>query len=154
MSVEENTMKRIQTYIKKITFSSFENRSFSNEIIVSVFKHLVLKGLLNNEDSMPKDSIVNCSFCVKRLIKLLSTEAVVRRCSEKKLFLAISRNSHKNTCARVSFLIKLPNTCNFIKKDTLAQVFSCKFCERFKNTSVYRTAPVTAGKSNFKSFED
>ena len=43
MSVEENTMKTIQTYIKKITFSSFENRSFSNEIIVSVFKHLVLK---------------------------------------------------------------------------------------------------------------
>ena len=24
--------------------------------------------------------------------------------------------------------------CNFIKKETLAQVFSCKFCEIFKNT--------------------
>ena len=24
--------------------------------------------------------------------------------------------------------------CNFIKKDTLAQVFSCEFCEIFKNT--------------------
>ena len=24
--------------------------------------------------------------------------------------------------------------CNFIKKETLAQVFSCEFCEIFKNT--------------------
>ena len=24
--------------------------------------------------------------------------------------------------------------CNFIKKETLAQVFSCEFCENFKNT--------------------
>ena len=31
-------------------------------------------------------------------------EAVVRRCSVKKVFLKISRNSQENTCARVSFL--------------------------------------------------
>ena len=24
--------------------------------------------------------------------------------------------------------------CNFIKKETVAQVFSCEFCEIFKNT--------------------
>ena len=35
----------------------------------------------------------------------------------------------------VSFLIKLLALgCNFIKKETLAQVFSCEFCEIFKNT--------------------
>ena len=34
-------------------------------------------------------------------------EAVARRCSVKKVFLKISQNSEKNTCARVSFLIKL-----------------------------------------------
>ena len=35
----------------------------------------------------------------------------------KKVFLEISQNSQKNTCARVSFLIKLgAETCNFIKK--------------------------------------
>ena len=27
----------------------------------------------------------------------------------------------------------MPRACNFIKKGTLAQVFSCKFCEIFKN---------------------
>ena len=26
-----------------------------------------------------------------------------------------------------------PEACNFIKKETLAQVFSCEFCEIFKN---------------------
>ena len=34
-------------------------------------------------------------------------EAVVQRCSVKKAFLEISQNSQENTCARVSFLIKL-----------------------------------------------
>ena len=28
----------------------------------------------------------------------------------------------------------MPKACNFIKKETLAQVFSCEFCEIFKNT--------------------
>ena len=27
-----------------------------------------------------------------------------------------------------------PKSCNFIKKEALAQVFSCKFCEISKNT--------------------
>ena len=35
------------------------------------------------------------------------TEAVVQRCSVKKVFLAISQNSQENNCARVFFLIKL-----------------------------------------------
>ena len=38
---------------------------------------------------------------------LKSTEAVVQRYSVKKLFLEVSQNSQKNTCARVPFLIKL-----------------------------------------------
>ena len=50
------------------------------------------------------------------------SEAVVQRCSVK----------------------KLPETCNFIKKETLAQVFSCEFCEISKNTFVYRTPLVAA----------
>ena len=36
-----------------------------------------------------------------------------QRCSMKKVFLEISQNSQKNTCARASFLIKL-QACNFI----------------------------------------
>ena len=43
------------------------------------------------------------------------------------MFLEISHNLQKNTCARVSFF-------NFTKKEALAQVFSCEFCEILKNT--------------------
>ena len=63
----------------------------------------------------------------------------------KKVFLNISQNSQENTCARVSFLIKLQaRPCNFSKKETLAQVFSCEFCEISKNTFFYRTPLVAA----------
>ena len=52
------------------------------------------------------------------------------------MFLEISQNSQENTCARVSFLIKL-QASGLIKKEALAQVFSCfaKFCKISKNTS-------------------
>ena len=64
----------------------------------------------------------------------LQTEAVVRWCSAKKVFIEISQNSQENTCARVSFSIKLQaSACHFIKKETLAEVFSCEFCKISKN---------------------
>ena len=76
---------------------------------------------------------------------MIYPEAVAQRCSVKKVFLEISQNSQENTCARVSFFIKLQAAaCNFIKKETLAQVFSCEFCEISKNTFFYRTPPVAA----------
>ena len=58
------------------------------------------------------------------------------KCSVKKVFLEISQNSQENSCARVA--------CNFIKKETLAQVFSCEFYEISKNTFFYRTPLVAA----------
>ena len=39
--------------------------------------------------------------------------------------------------------------CNFIKKETLTQVFSCDFCEIAKNTFSYRTTPVAASVMRF-----
>ena len=57
------------------------------------------------------------------------SEAATRGVLCKKMFLEISQNSQESTCARVSILI------NFIKKEALAQVFSCEFCEISKNTS-------------------
>ena len=64
----------------------------------------------------------------------LIIEAVAQRCSVKKVLLEISQNSQENTCGRVSFLIKL----------TLAQVFSCEFCEISKNTFFHRPSLVAA----------
>ena len=50
----------------------------------------------------------------------------------------------KHQC-QISFLIKLQakaKACNFMKKETLAQLFSCEFWDIFKNTILYRTPPV------------
>ena len=37
-----------------------------------------------------------------------------------------------------------PEACKFFKKETLALVFSCEFCEIFKDTFFYRSPPVAA----------
>ena len=37
-----------------------------------------------------------------------------------------------------------PQVCSFIKKETLAQVFPCEFCEISKNTVFYRASLVAA----------
>ena len=41
----------------------------------------------------------------------ITLEAVVQRCSVKKVFLKISQNLQEKTCARVPFLIKLQVLC-------------------------------------------
>ena len=63
---------------------------------------------------------VNIKFLLKKAYEILKhqgnvrcrivssgTEAVVWRCSVKKVFLEISQNSPENSCARASFLIML-----------------------------------------------
>ena len=81
-------------------------------------------------------------------------EAVARTCSVKHLFLEMSQNSQENTCAKVSFLIKLQaSVCSFVKRETLAQVFSCEFCKISKNTFSYRTPSVAVFKIIYSYFE-
>ena len=53
------------------------------------------------------------------------TEAGHQRCSLRK---GVLRNFAKLTGKH------RPQSCNFIKKETLAQVYSCEFCEISKNT--------------------
>ena len=67
-------------------------------------------------------------------VQYLLSEAVVPRCSIKKLFLESSQNSKENTSVRVSFLIK----------GLLAQILSCEFCEIFKNNFFHGTPSVAA----------
>ena len=62
------------------------------------------------------------SISLASFLNIRIPEAVVRTCSVK----------------------KLPEACNFIKKETLAQVFSCEFCEIFKNTFFHGTPLVAA----------
>ena len=66
------------------------------------------------------------------------SEAVVRRCSLKKVLLEISQNSQENMCQSLFF--------NKVEKETLAQLFSCEFCENSKNTFFDRTPLVAASE--------
>ena len=78
-------------------------------------------------------------FCqVQRNIYL---EAAARGALRKKVFLKISQNSHENTRApfnNVSLFFKYQglffNNVAGLKKETLAQAFSCEFCQISKNT--------------------
>ena len=61
------------------------------------------------------------------------------------MFLTIWQNSQENTCARVSFLIKIQAlACNLIKNETLAQTLSCEFREIFKNNFFTENLRTTA----------
>ena len=70
----------------------------------------------------------SCLFCSSFPESLQFLETVAQICSVKKVFLEISQN-----------LGDLRQACNFIKKETLANVFSCKFCKISKNTFLHRT---------------
>ena len=66
------------------------------------------------------------------------------------MFLKTLQNSQKNTCARVSLLIKLQaSACNFNKEEALAQVFFCEINEIPKNTICYRTPLLNASVKVF-----
>ena len=58
----------------------------------------------------------------------------LQRSSIKKVFLEIWQNSQESTCARASFnKVAGMRPANVIVKETLAQGYSSKFCEIFKN---------------------
>ena len=78
--------------------------------------------------------------------KINITKAVTQMCSAKKVFLKLSQNSQENTCVRVSFLVKLQALDSGI-------LFSCEFCEIFKNTFFHRT-PLVAASDNLKNFKN
>ena len=83
--------------------------------------------------------------------KKICSEAVGQRCSVKTTFLEISQNSQENTCARVPFLRKLQVWgLQLYQKETLAQAFSCEFCEISRNTFYYRTPLLAASENSIK----
>ena len=80
------------------------------------------------------------------VLKVLGNKkAVTQSYSVKNVFLKISQNSQKKNLRQNLFFNKVAGaTCNFIKKEALSQVFSCEFCEIFKNSFFYRTPPLAA----------
>ena len=73
------------------------------------------------------------------------TEAVFQRCSVKKDGLIKFDKIHRKTPVPESL-----QACNFIKKETLTQVFPCEFFKIFKNTYCYRTPLVATSEFDNK----
>ena len=69
------------------------------------------------------------------------------------MFLKISQNLQENICVSLIFNKLLSLTCNFIKKEALAQVFSCEFCEISKNTFFTEHVWATASVSCFNKLK-
>ena len=63
-------------------------------------------------------------YCFNMLSHMDRQERFIGGVLQEKMYLKILQSSKENTCARVSFLLKLQvDICNFIKKESLGQVF-------------------------------
>ena len=92
--------------------------------------------------------MVSFIFHGKGNLFMLRGRSIHRRCSvKKKMFLKISQNPQESSGASASFLIKLQAlACNFIEKETQEQMFSCEFCEIFKNNFSAEHNPATVSR--------
>ena len=84
-------------------------------------------------DSSNRQKLNGCSF---QQVLQQNSEAVVQRCSVKKVLLKISQNLQENACARVAFLIKFSRLWH--------RCFLVNFAKVFKSTFFYRTPSVVA----------
>ena len=103
-------------------------------------KALYLTWIYDNEKS---------HFHVKFTASKLSNYAILKT-AENECEILQSRSSRlKGFCKKgvlKHFAKFRPHVCNFIKKETLAQVLSCEFCEVSKNTFCYRTPLMAASE--------
>ena len=106
-----------------------------NEVISSLFADT--RTLITFYINDPSWAFIKRAFSVQEHFMNI-TEAVAQSCSVKK---DVLRNFARFTGKH---LYQSLQACNVIKKETLARVFSCEFCEISKSTFFYRTPPVTA----------
>ena len=109
---------------------------------------------ISNNQVISKNYFYSSSVSQKRITPKLfsknarSTEkakAATVGALQEKLFFKISRNSQKTHVSESLFLIKLQT----LEQVTLAHVFSCEFCEIFKNTFFTEHFRTTASEIAF-----
>ena len=87
--LEKNKLNKIYTNLFGKNLSQWNNIAWANMV------------------NIPVKRIYRCILLLSWVYNYQNIEAVVKRCSAKKVFLEISQNSQENTCANASFLIKL-----------------------------------------------
>ena len=105
-------------------------------IVCQILSYKQKKKVLKNANKLKVANIfINQGFCYETVHhrkelwqedKRLS-EAFARSCSIRKGILRNFTKFHRKTP------VPRPDACNFIKKETMVQVFSCEFCEISKN---------------------
>ena len=86
-------------------------------------KDLIVNNLSRNRFTVTRsDTFQMFHIPINKIPKDLTAEAVIRRCSVKKVHLKIFQNSQE-----IDFKMNL-------KIDSSTVIFSCEFCEFFKNT--------------------
>ena len=83
-------------------------------------------------------SIWICIVSIRDLHKLMSAKPTI--------IVTVKRVSNRLLLVFLLMLVIQPQACNFIKKETLVQVFSCEFYEISKNTFFHRTPLVAASE--------
>ena len=88
--------------------------------------------------------------CVRALKNIRSSHR--RRSIEKGVLKNFAKFTGKRLCQSL-FLIKLQaSVYNFFKKETLAQIFSCEFCETFKSIIFTEHLRATASETSIMKF--
>ena len=101
--------------------------------ILIMFSYIGFKcGSINFHKQNQQPAKYKYLFIAPLIMRVEHTEAVILRCSVKKVFLEISQNLQEKTCARVSFLGLRPAT--LLKQRLWHRCFSCEYYEISKNT--------------------
>ena len=143
-------------YHRSYSIAAFMKQSSAEKYLAKCFCQYFCE-LLENSYSASKKRSDNFQKVHKNhpwrsliLVKLQLLPKQPPKVSQKKVFLErCLQNSQENTFVRDSILIKLQ--ASGCKKETLVQVFSCEFCEIFKNT--YFTEHLLKIASSFSFLE-
>ena len=106
----------------------------------SYCQFIILFNYINDADN---NTLYACNRNIENIMKDLSqNRSSHQRCSSK------FRKIHRKTLAQESLFNKVAGLrpATLFKKETLAQVFSCEFCEILKNTFFDRTSLVAASE--------
>ena len=99
-----------------------------------------------NEISVKFFFVLHCTIAYLQYVTIRSSRSEVF--CKKGVLENFAKFTGKHLCQSLFLIKRLRHEAwNFIKKETLAQVFTCEFSEISKNTFFYRTPPVAASVS-------
>ena len=136
-------MKMFVKFIFKVEWRDWLLTTLSEYTKCSVMQNcLVLKLSASVIDTFTKLVSLSLSFFLLMSIRSSRPDVFYK----KGVLRNFAKLTGKHLCQSLFFNKVVGLACNLIKEETLAQVFSCGFCEISKNTFSFRTPPVAASR--------